>query len=320
MRRVLVTGGAGFIGSNLIEDLLKQHKVRCVDNLSTGFRENIEGFIGNKDFEFVEADIRDFDKCIELTKDIDVVFHQAALGSVPRSIDDPMSTHLNNASGFLNMLNSSRLNGVDRFIYASSSSVYGDNRDEVKTERYVGEPLSPYAVSKKINELYANVFNRVYGMTTIGLRYFNVFGKNQSPTGAYAAVIPKFIDKIISNENIEIHGDGTQTRDFTHVSNVVHANLKVGFEECKSISEQRIYNVGCSRSYSVNDLVDTIKHLTQEISGKEYQGKVRHVQYRKGDVKHSLADISSISHDFNYSAVKDFEEGVRCTIEHFLEK
>ena len=224
-KKVLVTGGAGFIGSNIIEKLLQQNNhVLCLDNFATGRRENIADFIGRQDFTLLEGDIRDAEFCNKSVQGVDVVLHQAALGSVPRSINDPKTTNDVNIGGFMNMIWAAKQAGVKRFVYAASSSTYGDNNELPKLEHRIGNPLSPYAVTKYVNELYARVFSDLYGIETVGLRYFNVFGRRQDPNGAYAAVFPKFIASFLKHEAPLIHGDGSQSRDFTYVENVILAN------------------------------------------------------------------------------------------------
>ena len=222
---ILVTGGAGFIGSNMIEVLLQQdNEVVCLDNFSTGKRENLTPFLNDKNFTFIEGDIRNLDDCLKAVEGVEIVLHQAALGSVPRSIEDPVLTNSVNIDGFLNMLVASKDEGIERFVYAASSSTYGDHPDLPKVEAKIGKPLSPYAVTKYVNELYADVFYKTYGLETIGLRYFNVFGRRQDPDGAYAAVIPKFVKALINGESLVINGDGLTSRDFTYIDNVIQIN------------------------------------------------------------------------------------------------
>ena len=225
-KRILITGGAGFIGSNLCEALLKKdNKVVCLDNFATGKRENIKEFLNDPNFTLIEGDIRKLDDCLKATKGVDYVLHQAALGSVPRSIKDPITSNDVNVSGFLNMLVAARDNGVKSFVYAASSSTYGDSESMPKVEDIIGKPLSPYAITKYVNELYADIFSKTYGLETIGLRYFNVFGRKQDPNGAYAAVIPKFVSQLMNGESPVINGDGNYSRDFTYIDNVIQANL-----------------------------------------------------------------------------------------------
>ncbi len=309
-KTILITGGAGFIGSNLCEHFLtKGYKVKCLDNLLTGHKSNIEPFLSNPNFDFLELDIRDYDSCLKASKGIDMISHQAALGSVPRSIDNPIPTNQINAQGFLNMLNAARKNGVKRFVYASSSSVYGDSKQSPKKEDDLGKPLSPYAVSKLTNELYGKIFHDLYGMETIGLRYFNVFGKNQDPNGAYAAAIPKFIGLFLKGEAPTIHGDGNQTRDFTYIKNVIHAN-----EQALSISNNnafgQAYNVACGASYTLNTVIEVIKHSLEKNGKKVNHIQPIHGQPRQGDIRDSLADISKITTLLNYKVQTNFNEGM----------
>src|SRR6056297_768502 len=267
-QRVLVTGGAGFIGSNLCEALLNEGcKVFCFDNFLTGKRENIQQLLDHADFQLIEADIRDYDACDEATRQCDVVFHQAALGSVPRSIADPITTNSINVSGFLNMLQASHANEVGRFVYAASSSTYGDHPGLPKVEDRIGKPLSPYAVSKYVNELYAGVFADLHGMEVIGLRYFNVFGRKQDPQGAYAAAIPKFINALINHESPTIHGDGKQTRDFTYIDNVIQANLLAATAD-RPDALNTVYNVAYGRNTDLLTLVTLLRELLANFDPK----------------------------------------------------
>ena len=310
LKTILITGGAGFIGSNLCEHFLsKGYKVKCLDNLLTGHKSNIEPFLSNPNFEFLELDIRDYESCLIASKDVDMISHQAALGSVPRSIDNPIPTNEINAQGFLNMLNAARENGVKRFVYASSSSVYGDSKKSPKKEDDLGKPLSPYAVSKLTNELYGKIFHDLYGMETIGLRYFNVFGKNQDPNGAYAAAIPKFIGLFLKGEVPTIHGDGNQTRDFTYIKNVIHANEQgLTINNDKAYGEA--YNVACGSSYTLNKVVKTIKDALIKNGANVSLINPVHVGERKGDIRDSLADISKIKTLLNYTVQTNFNNGM----------
>ena len=259
--RILITGGAGFIGSNLCEFFLKDnHYVTCLDNFSTGFKKNIESFLDHPKFKLIEGDITNHSTCVQSVKSCDYVLHHAALGSVPRSIKDPISTNSSNVVGFLNLLTAAKDNGIKRFVYAASSSTYGDDLSLPKKEERIGKPLSPYAVSKYINELYAEVFGKTYTMQTIGLRYFNVFGKNQNPQGAYAAVIPKFILKMINQQQPTINGSGDISRDFTYIENVIQANkLALICQNPKAINE--VYNIACGDKTSLNSLFKMIQDL-----------------------------------------------------------
>lgn len=305
----LVTGGAGFIGSHLVEYLLSKgaKKVRVLDNLSTGFIENINLFKNNTSFEFIEGNIRDLDACQLACKDIDYVTHQAALGSVPRSISDPITTNEVNINGFLNMLVAARDNKVKRFVFAASSSTYGDSKALPKVEDKIGNPLSPYAITKYVNELYADVFSKTYKLETIGLRYFNVFGPRQSPTGQYAAVIPLFMKAAHNNESATIFGDGETSRDFTFVENVVQANIKSLLTTNPEAINQ-IYNVACGEQISLNDLWKTINELLNKDIPPIYKDT------RAGDIKHSLASIKKIEEKLGYSPSVKLKDGLKKTL------
>ena len=310
-KNVLVTGGAGFIGSNLTESLLKLGaNVTVFDNLETGRKSNIEEFFGHPNFTFIEGDIRDYDACLNAVKGIDVISHQAALGSVPRSIEFPHNTHAVNATGFLNMLHAAKESGVKRFVYASSSSVYGDSQSSPKHEGDEGNPLSPYAVTKSLNEKYALVYHQLHQMETVGLRYFNVFGPKQDPNGVYAAAIPKFIDKMIKGEEIIVNGDGEQTRDFTFVQNAVQANLRA-LSSSNNEAFGKVYNVACGQSYTLNQVLEDIK--TNLLAKGVYNSatKITYGPPREGDVRNSLASVDRISHYLNYSNPIEFEEGMK---------
>ncbi|WP_411768234.1 SDR family oxidoreductase [Winogradskyella sp. A3E31] len=308
----LVTGGAGFIGSNLVEYLLENtaKKVRVLDNLSNGYYSNIERFTNHPNFEFIEGDIRDLDTCRAAVKDMDYVSHQAALGSVPRSIKDPITSNAVNVSGFLNMLVAVKDSStIKRMVYAASSSTYGDSTTLPKVEENIGKPLSPYAVTKLVNELYADVFAKTYGMDTIGLRYFNVYGPYQSPNGAYAAVIPLFMQALKDDRSPNIHGDGEQTRDFTYVANAVQANIKAFFANDKASNE--VFNVACGERISVNQLWEGLKLAANS------DLKPRYVAPRQGDVRDSLADISKAKSLLSYEPVVKVEEGLQLTWDWF---
>ena len=317
---ILITGGAGFIGSNLCEHFLnKGYKVKCLDNLLTGHKSNIEPFLNHPNFEFLEFDIRDYNQCLEATKGVDMISNQAALGSVPRSIDNPIPTNEINAQGFLNILNAARENGVKRFVYASSSSVYGDSKKSPKKEDDLGKPLSPYAVSKLTNELYGKIFHDLYGMETVGLRYFNVFGKNQDPNGAYAAAIPKFIGLFLKGEAPTIHGDGNQTRDFTYIKNVIHANEQA-LTSTNPQAFGQAYNVACGASYTLNKVIDTIKSALQKNGENVENIQPIHGEPRQGDIRDSLADISKIETLLNYSVQTNFDDGMEEYVNWIVEK
>jgi len=313
-KRILVTGGAGFIGSNLCEALLNAgNSVRCLDNLLTGKRSNIEALLQNPSFEFIEGDIRDFETCLKVTADVDIVMHQAALGSVPRSIEDPITTNDINISGFLNVLKAATDNGIQRFVYAASSSTYGDHEELPKVEERIGKPLSPYAVSKYVNELYAKVFSDLYGIETIGLRYFNVFGKQQDPDGAYAAAIPKFIRSFMKHESPVIHGDGLQTRDFTYIENVIQANFLAATTQNPE-ALNTVYNVAYGNSTNLLDLVTRLRDLLSTFDSKIAGVSITHGPDRVGDVRNSLADISKAKNLLGYAPEYDFNRGIELAI------
>jgi UDP-N-acetylglucosamine 4-epimerase len=308
----LVTGGAGFVGSNIVEYLLKQgaKKVRVLDNLSQGYIENLEEFNNNPAFEFIEGDITSLDDCRNACDGIDYVTHQAALGSVPRSIKTPEKTNAANVDGFLNMLIAARDANVKRFVYASSSSVYGDSPALPKLEQNIGKPLSPYAVSKYVNELYADVFHKCYGMEVIGLRYFNIFGPKQSPKGAYAAVIPLFIQGIFDNEAPYINGDGEQTRDFTFVENAVQANIRAMFATNPKAVGQ-VYNIAVGDRITINFLFDELARLAGSTL------KANHRDDREGDIRDSLADITKAQELMEYNPLIKVGEGLKKTLDWF---
>ena len=305
----LITGGAGFIGSHIAEALVNQGaKVRIIDNLSTGKLDNINSF-ANK-VEFVKGDIRDLDLLIKITKDVKMIFHEAALPSVPRSIDDPISSNANNIDGTLNVLYAAKANGVRRVVYAASSSAYGDSEALPKKETMKPNPLSPYAITKYTGELYCKVFYKIYGLETISLRYFNVFGSRQDPNSQYAAVIPKFIMAYLSGKSPTIYGDGEQSRDFTYIDNVVNANLLAA--EAEEIHGETI-NIACGKRITINQLSDIIKDELKSSIEPVYTNE------RTGDVKHSLADITLAKHLINYEPVVGVYEGLKRTVEYFKE-
>jgi UDP-N-acetylglucosamine 4-epimerase len=316
---VLVTGGAGFIGSNLIEVLLTQNnKVVCLDDFSTSKPENIAPFIDDKNFSLIEGDIRNPETCAEAVKNVDIVLHQAALGSVPRSLEDPITTNSVNIDGFLNMLVASKDANVRRFVYAASSSTYGDHPGLPKIEDQIGKPLSPYAVTKYVNELYADVFNKTYGLETIGLRYFNVFGKRQDPEGAYAAVIPKFINQLMKGESPVINGDGLTSRDFTYIDNVIQINqLAATTNNPKAINN--VFNVAFGANASLNDLVLLLKSLLSAHNPAIADIEVIYGPERAGDVKHSLANIDKARELLGYNPEIDFATGLAKTIGWYIE-
>jgi UDP-N-acetylglucosamine 4-epimerase len=308
--KFLVTGGAGFIGSNLVEYLLKYGaaQVRVLDNFSTGFYENIAGFKSNPAFELLEGDIRDAETCKKAVAGIDYVSHQAALGSIPRSIDDPVTTNEVNVSGFLNVLNAVKdSDRVKRFVYACSSSTYGDSKELPKREEVIGKPLSPYALTKYVNELYADVFAKTYGTKSVGLRYFNIFGPRQSPKGAYAAVVPLFVQAVKDGQPVKMNGDGEQTRDFTFVENAVQANIKAFFVENEAALNQ-VYNIACGQKTSLNQLLSKIGQYTGKAAVANYAA------HRKGDVRDSLADISKAQELLDYNPLFNLDEGIKLTL------
>lgn len=317
--KVLVTGGAGFIGSNLIEDLLKyDNKVVCLDNFSTGKHENINEFKNNPNFKLIEGDIRDLDICKSAVKGIDIILHQAALGSVPRSIDDPKSSNDVNIGGFVNMLVAAKDEKIKRFVYAASSSTYGDNNTLPKVEENIGNQISPYAITKYVNELYANIFSELYRIETIGLRYFNVFGKRQNPEGAYTAVIPKFIISLLNHKSPTINGDGGNTRDFTFIDNVINANHLAAITS-KREAINNVYNIACGQNISIIELFENIRNLISK-----YDISVKDIPAifgppRKGDVMHSLASIEKGKSLLNYDAKIDFASGLKQTVDWFVE-
>lgn len=308
----LVTGGAGFIGSNIVETLvaLGAKKINILDDLSTGDMRNIETLSNYGGYNFIKGDIRDYQACLTATKNVTVVLHQAALGSVPRSIDNPLATNAVNVDGFLNILNAARENGVRTFVYASSSSVYGDDITMPKVESKTGNLLSPYAVSKHTNEKYAQVFSRVYGINTIGLRYFNVFGPKQNINGPYAAVIPLFIKAMMNNEQPVIFGTGETTRDFTFVSNVVQANLRAAFIGGREAASP-VLNIAYGGTVSLNELYRVIASIM------EFKLPAKYAPERKGDIKNSFADISLAKTQLGFTPQTSLEEGLKITVNWF---
>ncbi len=309
-KKVLVTGGAGFIGSNLIEALLLQGaQVSCLDNFATGHRHNIEPFFNSPHFQLSEGDIRDFKQCQDACLGQDIVFHQAALGSVPRSINDPITSNDVNISGFLNLLTAARDAQVARFVYAASSSTYGDSEHLPKVEDVIGKPLSPYAITKYVNELYADVFARTYGFQTIGLRYFNVFGQKQDPEGAYAAVIPKWVKQLIQHESPIINGDGEYSRDFTYIANVVQANLLAATVD-NSAALNQVYNVAYGDRTTLNELAEWLREILATYDPEIAQVKILHGDFRKGDIPHSLASVDKAKKLLGYDPKYSLKAGL----------
>lgn len=310
-KRILVTGGAGFIGSNVTQYLLEHGaKVRVFDNLATGNLDNLKEFQSNPNFEFLEGDLRHPSNCEQAAREIDAVCHQAAIGSVPRSIKDPITTNDVNIGGFVNMLTAAKNAGIKRFVYASSSSVYGDEPNLPKKEERIGNPLSPYAVTKYTNEVYANVFSRCYAMELIGLRYFNVFGPKQDPYGEYAAVMPLFIKALLEDKAPYVNGDGEQSRDLTFVHNAVQANI-LGLTTNNTAAFNQAYNVAYGERFTINQMYEAIRiALKKEINAI-------HREPRAGDIRDSLADISKAKNLLNYAPQYSFEQGLPLTIEYF---
>lgn len=311
--RILVTGGAGFIGSNLVEELLVRddvEQVRVLDNLCTGSMKNIEDFQSNPKFEFLEGDIRNYETCLLAMEGMDLVSHQAALGSVPRSLKDPLTSNEVNITGTLNIFTAAKEKSIKRVVYAASSSTYGDHPGLPKVEDKIGRPLSPYAVTKYVNELYAQVYADAYGLELIGLRYFNVFGPRQNPAGPYAAVIPLFINAVLNNEPPTINGDGEHSRDFTFVANAVQANVQALFTtNAKAVNQ--VYNIAVGEQTTLNQLLETIKEIAGSDLAPLYGPE------RKGDVRHSLADVSKAKELLSYQPTVSIKEGLRIAFEWY---
>lgn len=318
-KNILVTGGAGFIGSNLCEELLKLGaNVTCLDNFATGFRENLEAFKDHPNFRLIEGDIRNLEDCKIACDNQDFVLHEAALGSVPRSINDPVTSNDVNVGGFLNMLVAARDSGVKRFVYAASSSTYGDSESLPKIEDKIGKPLSPYAITKYVNELYADVFKRTYDFDTIGLRYFNVFGRKQNPNGAYAAVIPKFVMQFMNHESPVINGGGEYSRDFTYIDNVILMNLLALTSENPE-SQNQVYNTAFGERTTLNDLVKYLKEYLSEFDPKIADVEIIYGDYRKGDVPHSLASIDKAKNLLNYNPQFSMKNGLKEAVKWYWE-
>lgn len=321
----LVTGCAGFIGSNLTEFLLQHNqKVVGVDNFSTGYQHNLDDIKANvleeewNNFSFIKGDIADFDTCDKATQNADIILHQAALGSVPRSIDDPVTSNLSNVTGFLNMLTAAKNNGVTRFVYASSSSVYGDSKELPKVEERTGKLLSPYAVTKYTNELYAGVFHKVYGFESIGLRYFNVFGKRQDPEGSYAAVIPKWLGSLIAGGDVYINGDGETSRDFTYIANVIQSNILAGTTTNEKAFGE-VFNAGIGGRLTLNELYNAIsRELEENLQGFSKKNPI-YRDFRAGDIRHSNANIDKLKKAVGYEPTHDIDKGLHESIVWYIE-
>lgn len=311
MAKILITGGAGFIGSNLTEYFLNQgHEVVVLDNFSTGYRHNLESFEDNSNFRLIEGDIRNIEDCRTATEGIDYVLHQAALGSVPRSIEDPRTSNEVNVSGFLNMLVASKDAKIKRFIYAASSSTYGDSKALPKVEDVIGKPLSPYAITKYVNELYADVFSKTYGIETIGLRYFNVFGRRQNPNGAYAAVIPLFVKKLINGESPVINGAGDYSRDFTYIDNVIHMN-ELAMKTENKLAINTVYNTAYGERTTLLQLTNLLKKYLSEFDPEIEKIQIIHGPSRQGDIPHSLASIEKAKELLGYQPQYAMEAGLK---------
>lgn len=319
MKKILITGGAGFIGSNLTEHFLnKGYVVRCLDNFATGYHHNIEAFLSNPNYELLEGDIRDLDTCHKAVKGMDYVLHQAALGSVPRSINDPITSNEVNVSGFINMLVAARDAGVKRMVYAASSSTYGDSEALPKVEDNIGKPLSPYAVTKYVNELYADVFAKTYGMEIIGLRYFNVFGRRQNTRGAYAAVIPLFTKLLIQHQSPTINGTGENSRDFTYIDNVIQMNERALFTENPE-AVNTVYNTAVGDRTNLNQLVNYIKEFLTEYDAEIANIEVKHGPNRAGDIPHSLASVDKAKKMLGYEPTHQIKEGLKEAVKWYWE-
>ncbi|MFL1605859.1 SDR family oxidoreductase [Riemerella anatipestifer] len=318
-RKILITGGAGFIGSNLTEHFLtKGYQVRVLDNFSTGHKYNIEPFFEDEKFELLEGDIRDLEVCRKACEGVDYILHQAALGSVPRSIEDPVTSNEVNVSGFLNMLVAARDAKVKRFVYAASSSTYGDSKSLPKVEEVIGKPLSPYAITKYVNELYADVFSRTYGMECIGLRYFNVFGRRQDPKGAYAAVIPKFVIQLMNYQSPTINGDGTYSRDFTYIDNVIQMNeLAMLTDNLEAVNT--VYNTAVGDRTTIKQMAELLKKYLSKYDEKIASVEILHGPNRVGDIPHSLASIDKAKEHLGYAPTHVFEEGLKEAVDWYWE-
>lgn len=315
--KILITGGAGFIGSNLCEYFLnKKYQVVCLDNLATGYRKNIEHLLDDPNFTFIEGDIRNFTDCQKALEGVHYVLHQAALGSVPRSIQDPLTSNEVNVTGFLNMLQASKEAGIKRFVYAASSSTYGDSESLPKVEGVIGKPLSPYAITKYVNELYAEIFGKTYGMETIGLRYFNVFGRKQDPNGAYAAVIPKFVLQFMRYESPVINGDGNYSRDFTYINNVIQMNeLAMLTENPDAINT--VFNTAFGDRTTLNQLVTVLQEELASFDPKIADVEIKHGPNRIGDIPHSLASIDKAKKILEYNPQYSLQQGIKEAVQWY---
>lgn len=319
MKKILITGGAGFIGSNLTEYFLnKGYFVRCLDNFSTGYHHNIEEFLSNENYELLEGDIRDLETCKKVVKGMDYVLHQAALGSVPRSVNDPIISNEVNVSGFLNMLVAVRDEGIKRMVYAASSSTYGDSESLPKVEDIIGKPLSPYAVTKYVNELYADVFAKTYGMEIIGLRYFNVFGRRQNTKGAYAAVIPLFTKQFIQHESPTINGTGENSRDFTYIDNVIQMNERAMLTENPE-AVNNVYNTAVGDRTNLNQLAGYLKEFLTEYDTKIANIEIKHGPNRVGDIPHSLASVDKARKLLGYEPTHAIKDGLKEAVQWYWE-
>jgi UDP-N-acetylglucosamine/UDP-N-acetylgalactosamine 4-epimerase len=309
--KILITGGAGFIGSNLCEYFLeKGHQIICLDNFSTGHHHNIKDFLKNENFTLIEGDIRNFSDCEKAVNGVDYVLHQAALGSVPRSILDPITTNAVNVSGFLNMLTASKEAKVKRFIYAASSSTYGDSQVLPKVEAVIGKPLSPYAITKYVNELYADIYSKTYGIETIGLRYFNVFGRKQDPNGAYAAVIPKFVLQFMKHESPIVNGDGNFSRDFTYIDNVIQMN-ELAIKTQNPEATNTVYNTAFGERTTINDLIRNLQFELSKFDAEIANIKIIYGPNRAGDIPHSLASVQKAKKLLGYNPEFSMENGLK---------
>ncbi|WP_413533363.1 SDR family oxidoreductase [Empedobacter brevis] len=311
MKHILITGGAGFIGSNLTEYFLgKDYQVTCLDNFATGHRHNVEPFFSNPNYTLIEGDIRDLETCHKAVNGVDYVLHQAALGSVPRSINDPITSNDVNVSGFLNMLVAARDAGVKRFVYAASSSTYGDSENLPKVEDIIGKPLSPYAITKYVNELYADIFSKTYGLSCIGLRYFNVFGRRQDPNGAYAAVIPLFVKQFMNHESPKINGTGDYSRDFTYIDNVIQMNERAMLT-VDDKATNTVYNTAVGDRTTLNDLVKYLREYLSEFDAEIANVEAIHGPNRVGDIPHSLASIEKAKTLLGYQPTHTIDKGLK---------